>query len=85
MLKIWPPVGLTRLSIAAGAGKSKMVKFLLQQEADINARNEDDGTALHGAVLLGQSKSAQLLIENGVDIKARTSNGATAGDLLTTD
>jgi len=50
-----------------------MVKFLLQQGADVNARNDGGGTALHGASFLGRSKSAQLLIENGVDIKARAS------------
>ena len=62
-----------------------MVKLLLQQGTDINARNEDGGMDLHGACFLGWAKSVQLLIENGVDIKARASNGITAGDLAKTD
>ena len=62
-----------------------MVKFLLQQGTDINARNEDGGMDLHGASFLEWAKSVQLLIENGVDIKARASNGITAGDLAKTD
>ena len=33
---------------------------------------------------LGRCKSA-VLIENGADIKVKAKNGATAGDLLTTD
>ena len=77
--------GSTPLSIVAGAGQSEMVKFLLQQGTDINARNEDGGTAWHGASFLGWAKSVQLLIENGVDIKARASNGITAEDLVKTD
>ena len=58
--------GLTPLSIAAGAGQSKMVKFLLNQGANINARNKDGGTALHGAAFLGRPKSVQILLENGI-------------------
>jgi len=76
--------GLTPLSIAAATGKSKMVKFLLKQGVDINARNKDGGTALHGAVFLGRSKSVQLLLEHGIDIKAQSHNGIKASDLLST-
>ena len=77
--------GLTPLSIAAGAGQSKMVKFLLKQGTNINARNKDGGTALHGAAFLGRPKSVQLLLENGIDIKAKTNNGITAVDLAKMD
>ena len=76
--------GLTPLSIAAATGKSKMVKFLLKQGVDINSRNKDGGTALHGAVFLGRSKSVQLLLEHGIDIKAQSHNGIKASDLLST-
>ena len=75
----------TPLSIAVGAGQSKMVKFLIQQGADVNTKNGDGGTALHGAAFLGRSKSAKLLIENGANIKAKDSSGATAMDNLKTD
>ena len=34
---------------------------------------------------LGRCNSAQLLIENEADIKVKAKNGATVGDLLTTD
>ena len=77
--------GLTPLSIAAGAGQSKMLKFLLEQGADVNARNQDGGTALHGAAFLGHSKSVQLLIENGINIMAQNSRGITAADLAKMD
>ena len=75
----------TPLSIAVGAGQSKMVKFLIQQGADVNTKNGDGGTALHGAAFLGRSKSAKLLIENGANIKAKDSSGATAMDNLKAD
>ena len=77
--------GQTPLSIAVGAGQSKMVKFLIQQGADVNTKNGDGGTALHGAAFLGRSKSAKLLIENGANIKAKDSSGATAMDNLKAD
>ena len=77
--------GQTLLSIAVGAGQSKMVKFLIQQGADVNTKNGDGGTALHGAAFLGRSKSAKLLIENGANIKAKDSSGATAMDNLKAD
>ena len=77
--------GLTPLSIAAGAGQSKMLKFLLEQGADVNARNEDGGTALHGTAFLGHSKLVQLLIENGINIMAQNSRGITAADLAKMD
>ena len=76
--------GLTPLSIAAATGKSKMVKFLLKQGVDINARNKDGGTALHGAVFLGRPKSVQLLLEHGIDIKAQSHDGIKAPDLVST-
>ena len=77
--------GQTPLSIAVGAGQSKMVKFLIQQGADVNTKNGDGGTALHGAAFLGRSKSAKLLIENGANIKTKDSSGATAMDNLKAD
>ena len=54
-----------------------MVKFLIQQGADVNTKNGDGATALHGAAFLGRSQSAKLLIENGANIKTKDSNGAT--------
>ena len=62
-----------------------MVKFLLKQGTNINARNKDGGTALHGAAFLGRPQSVQILLENGIDIKARTNNGLTAVDLAKMD
>ena len=62
-----------------------MLKFLLEQGADVNARNEDGGTALHGAAFLGHSKLVQLLIENGINIMAQNSRGITAADLAKMD
>ena len=61
-----------------------MVKFLLKQGVDINARNKDGGTALHGAVFLGRPKSVKLLLEHGIDIKTQSHDGIKAPDLVST-
>ena len=56
--------GQTPLSIAVGAGQSKMVKFLIQQGADVNTKNEDGGTALHGANIKAKDSSGATAMDN---------------------
>jgi len=80
-----PIVGLTPLSGATLTGQTEMVEFLIQQGADVNAKNKDGGTALHGAAFLGRSKEAELLISNGADTKVRDGDGSTAMDNLQVD
>ena len=85
--------GTTPLMAAAGLGPStftpreprglrsqaaeEAVKVLLDSGADINAVNEADFTALHGAAFRGLNEVVQLLVENGADINARDFRGRT--------
>ena len=85
--------GTTPLMAAAGLGPSTYtpreprglrsrngegaVKVLLEAGADINAVNEADFTALHGAVFRGLNEVVQFLVENGADINARDFRGRT--------
>ncbi len=85
--------GTTPLMMAAGLGRAthtpgyqrgvrspsgeESVRVLLEAGADINAVNEADFTALHGAAFRGLNEIAQILVENGADIDARDFRGRT--------
>ena len=85
--------GTTPLMMAAGLGRAthtpgqprgvrspsgeEAVRVLLEAGADINALNEADFTALHGAAFRGLNEILQILVENGADINARDFRGRT--------
>ena len=54
------------------------VALLLAAGADINAVNEADFTALHGAAFRGVNEVIEFLVANGADIDARDFRGRTA-------
>ena len=86
--------GTTPLMAAAGLGRSTYtprerrgerssgaeaaVKLLVEIGADINAVNEADFTALHGAALRGLNEVVEYLVDHGADIDARDFRGRTA-------
>jgi len=53
------------------------VTVLLDAGADIDAVNEADFTALHGAAFRGLNEVIQILIDRGADINARDFKGRT--------
>ena len=85
--------GTTPLMVAAGLGRytndknlrrgelkpsaEKAVRLLLAAGSDINARNEADFTALHGAALRGSHEVIQILVDYGADLNARDFRGRT--------
>ena len=85
--------GTTPLMVAAGLGRptfspglqrgvrsetaERAVKTLLDAGADINAINEADYTALHGAAFRGLNEVIQILVDRGADINARDFKGQT--------
>ena len=85
--------GTTPFMVAAGLGRSTYtprrprgvrspsaedaVKVLLEAGADINAVNEADFTALHGAAFRGLNEVVQYLVEHGANINARDFRGRT--------
>jgi hypothetical protein len=66
---------LTRGTRARGAEEA--VKVLLEAGAEINAVNEADFTALHGAAFRGLNEVVEYLVEHGADIDARDFRGRT--------
>lgn len=85
--------GTTPLMVAAGLGRESFsprtprgrrsvtaeaaVKLLLEAGADVNAVNEADFTALHGATFRGLNEVIVYLVEHGADINARDFRGRT--------
>ena len=58
-------------------GAEAAVRVLLEAGADINAVNEADFTALHGAAYRGLNEVVDYLVANGADIDARDYRGRT--------
>jgi hypothetical protein len=85
--------GTTPLMVAAGMGfrtyqprkprgdrspgAEAAVKTLVEAGADVNAVNEADFTALHGAAFRGLNEVVQYLVEHGANINARDFRGRT--------
>jgi ankyrin repeat protein len=62
---------------AAMKGNREAVRSLLQQKADVNARQMDGTTALHWAVRADDLETAALLIRAGANVSAANRDGAT--------
>ena len=66
------------LKVASMADHLGIVKFLLQQGIDINAKsNPEEGTPLHEACHTGQLEIARYLLANGADITSQDRDGMT--------
>lgn len=67
----------SRLADAAMNGDQQAVRLLIQQKADVNARQMDGSTALHWAVRSDNLEMADLLIRAGANVSAANHDGAT--------
>jgi ankyrin repeat protein len=92
-LKLTSDDGTTPLMAAAGLGRCTFnpalkrgarsvgaedaVKLLLDKGADVNAVNEADFTALHGAAYRGLNEVIKILVDRGANINARDYRGRT--------
>jgi len=69
--------GLTALMKAVQNGHAEIVKYLLSQGADANAKENEKGFApLHFAATKGDVEIAKILLDNGADINSKA-NGWT--------
>lgn len=69
--------GDTSLSDAVKAGDIAGVRALLDQGADVNAKNEYSDTPLRIVAFYGWKEVAELLIDEGADVDAKDNNGET--------
>lgn len=92
-LRLTTDDGTTPLMVAAGLGRctfdpnlkrgarssgaEEAVTLLLNAGADINAANEADFTALHGAAYRGLNEVIKILVDRGANINARDYRGRT--------
>ena len=52
-------------------GTLEIMKYLVENEADVNGKSTDERTALHSAVTGGALKMVKYLVENGADVNGR--------------
>jgi len=69
--------GDTALHTAAYYGHTEVVKLLLNNGADIEAKDDDDWTPLHFAARFRHTEVAELLLQNGANIEAKESDDMT--------
>lgn len=84
--------GTTPLMMAAGLGRAtfaplkrgvrsesaeEAVRLLIEKGADVNAVNEADFAAIHGAAFRGLNELIKILVDHGADINARDFRGRT--------
>ncbi|OBT86421.1 hypothetical protein VE02_05276 [Pseudogymnoascus sp. 03VT05] len=72
----------TALHQAAIGGSPKIIRFLIQKEMDVNARDWEERTPLHFAADKGHIAAIRLLFEKGADINAQDELGYTPLHLM---
>jgi len=77
-----PASGATPLHLVVLADQAEIAEFLIERQADLNARAGDEhgGTPLHWAAALGRVDMARRLIDAGADVNARDNHGFTPLD-----
>ncbi len=71
----------SRLQMAAIAGQSDEVRRLLEEGADVNARDMAMSTALHDAVFCCNDECVRILLRYGADARARGQWSRTPADV----
>lgn len=72
-----PAEGATALHGAAYEGSVECLRYLLENGADVNVRDDDGWTSLHAAVCGKKSKCVELLLKADCDPFAETIDGLT--------
>ena len=84
-----PIYSMSALEMGSVYGQPVVVQALIDGGADLNMRNDEQGTPVLGAAFFGRSNCLQLLLENGADPVLVNKDGvspmfATYGDQSTT-
>lgn len=70
--------GMTPLHVAVMGGHKELMKFLIQEGANIDALDKEGRTPLLNAIMFKKSELAHMLIEKGADVRIRCKEGANA-------
>ena len=71
------PLGVTGIHWAACTGDTALLKFFIEQGADVNALTSSGTTPLHYAVLMRQLESVRSLLQFGAQVNAASQSGHT--------
>ena len=66
------------MHLAARDGHVEIARFLLQNGAEVNARDRWDRTPLHSTSISGHVDILHLHVENGADLEAQDNGGSRA-------
>ena len=66
--------------MAAWRGRKEIAELLIAKGANLNAKNNDEGTPLHNAAWKGHVEIAKLLIVKNADVNAKDVEGQTPLD-----
>ncbi len=69
--------GMRLLYVAAQHNYLDIARLLIEQGADVEAKDNTGTTALHNAAEYGSIDVARLLVENGADTQAKDESGRT--------
>lgn len=64
--------GLNALHLAAKGGHTDIVQYLIDNEADINAKTRKNNTAIHIASLAGSLGVVKILVRHGADVNGQS-------------
>ena len=78
-------IGSTALHWAAARGSQKIVLWLLQHGADIDAQNNGGSTPMHSACSNGQPSTLQILLQAGANTTLSDCCGDTPADVAAPD
>ncbi|MCB1128140.1 MAG: acyltransferase family protein, partial [Verrucomicrobiae bacterium] len=80
-----PQWGIPPLMLAALLDRSEAAESLIVAGADVHARGQDGGTALHAAAFLGCAETARVLLDHGAEAGAANLRGETPVDAMAAD
>ncbi|RKU30131.1 hypothetical protein C6499_07025 [Candidatus Poribacteria bacterium] len=78
-------MNISPLAWSASHGQTEATRLLIENGANVNIKDDNGSTPLHGAVVFGRAEVAKLLVENGANLQVRNDDGGTPADALHLD
>ncbi len=74
--------GASPLNTAALYGRLEIVRYLIENGADVSFTNTDGNTALHAAAFFCRTEIVKLLLENGASLTKKNNRGESSIDVV---